>query len=427
MKNEILLVFELITIILGLLSIGLLVLTNKENKFANRLLAGNIACTTLYMCAGALSQSDFFLHHPHFYRAFYPFNLLIYPLYYLYIRAIFTEKKYLTLKDSLHLVPAIVIALQFLPFYAMGTEEKRQYLQMLFTHPGKLTLLNEGWLPSGTISIIVYAIGLIYMVFAIRIFKEARQNNFYLLEESRERPIILSWITALTFTHLIMPFLYFLMLVISPPMQVRYIPILFVQSFLLSSLLVFLFIRPQILYGLSLNIGPENTNPGSYSPNSKVEPPVLFIASGKESSGITVAEAADEEEYPEEDFSGDRQVNDISKSEHFLEYAEIVERCFSEEKIFLKRGFALKDLSALTNIPQHHLTILFNKYWGMRFNDYLNKCRVNYIIGNINDPAWSNLSLEGIAWQAGFSSRITFFKAVKKVTGLSPSALLRRN
>lgn len=419
MKNEILLVFELITITLGLLSIGLLVLTNKENKFANRLLAGNIACTTLYMCAGALSQSDFFLYYPHFYRAFYPFNLLIYPLYYLYIRAIFTDRKYLTPKDILHVVPAILTALQFLPFYTMGTEEKRQYLQMLFAQPEKLTLLNEGLLPAGTISIIVYAIGLIYMVFAIRIFKEARQNNFYLLEESRDRPIILSWITALTFTHLIMPFLYSLMLIISPPMQVRYIPILFVQSFILSSLLIFLFIRPQILYGLSLNICPGSSNTETYPVDTKVESPAPFIRQERVAGAINVEE--------EGDFSGDTEGNDILQSELFRDYAKIVERCFSEEKVFLKRGFALKDLSALTNIPQHHLTTLFNKYWGMRFTDYLNKCRINYIINNIDDPAWSNFSLEGIAWQAGFSSRITFFKAVKKVTGLSPSMLLRRN
>jgi hypothetical protein len=51
---------------------------------------------------------------------------------------------------------------------------------------------------------------------------------------------------------------------------------------------------------------------------------------------------------------------------------------------------------------------------------------VNYIGDNKDNPEWEKMTIEGIGWAAGFNSRITLFKAIKKQTGLSSSSFLKR-
>jgi methylphosphotriester-DNA--protein-cysteine methyltransferase len=51
----------------------------------------------------------------------------------------------------------------------------------------------------------------------------------------------------------------------------------------------------------------------------------------------------------------------------------------------------------------------------------MNICRISYIQKNINNPSWKSLTIEGVGREAGFNSRVTLFKAIKKHTGQSPS------
>ena len=48
----------------------------------------------------------------------------------------------------------------------------------------------------------------------------------------------------------------------------------------------------------------------------------------------------------------------------------------------------------------------------------------NEITNSRNLVPWQQLTLEGIAKLAGFNSRTTFFNAIKKATGLTPSEFM---
>ena len=98
----------------------------------------------------------------------------------------------------------------------------------------------------------------------------------------------------------------------------------------------------------------------------------------------------------------------------------------SVSKPFLKQGYSLIQLSDDIGVPRHHLSALLNKVYGMRFNDFINRYRIAYIIENMDHPEWPKLTLEGIAREAGFNSRTTFFNAIKKLTGLPPTEFLER-
>ncbi|MDQ1163707.1 AraC family transcriptional regulator [Flavobacterium sp. SORGH_AS_0622] len=91
------------------------------------------------------------------------------------------------------------------------------------------------------------------------------------------------------------------------------------------------------------------------------------------------------------------------------------------KKLFLKKDFVIRDLSDETGISVHHLSNLINSEFGLHFQDYVNLKRIEYFKDKINDPEWKDLSLEGMAWDSGFKSRTTCFRAFIKHTGKSPS------
>ncbi|MGO4770529.1 helix-turn-helix domain-containing protein [Flavobacterium sp. W22_SRS_FK3] len=103
------------------------------------------------------------------------------------------------------------------------------------------------------------------------------------------------------------------------------------------------------------------------------------------------------------------------------EYLMKLDKIFSKKKLFLKKDFVIRDLSDETGISVHHLSNLINSEFNLHFQDFVNLKRIEYFNQKINDPEWKDLSLEGMAWGAGFKSRTTCFRAFVKHTGKSPS------
>ena len=95
------------------------------------------------------------------------------------------------------------------------------------------------------------------------------------------------------------------------------------------------------------------------------------------------------------------------------------------KKPFLIHGYSLKQLSGDIHIPLHHLSAFINQHYGIHFNDYINRFRVDHCIAKIANGEWRFKKLEAIAGESGFNNRNTFGVAFKKVTGLSPSRYLK--
>ena len=113
---------------------------------------------------------------------------------------------------------------------------------------------------------------------------------------------------------------------------------------------------------------------------------------------------------------------DIGGKFSYLEaYKPVLEMHLDSAKPYLKKGYSINDLSKETGIPLHHLTALLNKGYQERFNDFINKLRLEELEKRFN-PDWENLTLEGIGKEVGFNSRTTFYNSIKKFKGLSPSA-----
>jgi AraC-like DNA-binding protein len=158
------------------------------------------------------------------------------------------------------------------------------------------------------------------------------------------------------------------------------------------SALVYLFIRPNILYGLH----------GWAKPVIPEEPVDAPVAETKPMS---------------------RRVQ-IS-----TEFGEVlrdkVEVYMGAQKPFLRRGYAIANMSAELGVPLYQLSAFINQQYGQSFNEFINSYRVRYIKDVLlKEPDAEQYTLEAIGKKAGFNSRGTFIAAVKKQTGQTPSAFL---
>jgi AraC-like DNA-binding protein len=111
----------------------------------------------------------------------------------------------------------------------------------------------------------------------------------------------------------------------------------------------------------------------------------------------------------------------IIPEDKMKDYTTVLDKVLADEEPFLKKGFVIRDLSELTDIPIHHLSYLINSKYNLHFQDFVNQKRIEYLKLRVHDKEWRNLSLEGLAWAVGFKSRTTFFRAFIKLTGQSPS------
>jgi AraC-like DNA-binding protein len=103
--------------------------------------------------------------------------------------------------------------------------------------------------------------------------------------------------------------------------------------------------------------------------------------------------------------------------------AERLLQYISTEKPYLDPEITLPQMAESLKVASHHLSQVINEELGMNFFDLINSYRVEEVKKRINDPAFANYSLLGIAFECGFNSKSAFNRLFKKFTGTTPSAM----
>ena len=80
-------------------------------------------------------------------------------------------------------------------------------------------------------------------------------------------------------------------------------------------------------------------------------------------------------------------------------------------------------LSRKLNTKPYLLTKTLNTVLNKKFTDYVNELRITEVKRLLQDPKDEKFTLLALAFDAGFNSKASFNRAVKKITGKSPSAL----
>lgn len=405
---ELLTVFMFLSAFVGLLVSAILAFVNLAfvntvQRHANRLLSVSLFSVALFALTSALLINHSIFLVPHLFRVNMPLHYLVAPCAYLYLRSVLYQEIRFHRFDWLHFLPFGLHTLELLPFLLHGTAYKVHYLQQLLVDVAGVTKQQEGLLPAYYHPVLKFGLGTAYVLLQGRLLW--RFGRRAPAARRPENEALLRWLRVFTFLNLLLypPVLLAMLL----PLDGTYVTI-FAVCALGSYLLVastLLFFQPRILYGMR--------NPPAAAPAAE---PGAAPAAGETAAPPAAVPAADKKE----DLTRAYSLSDERKHA----YRARLEAHMREQQPFLCKGYGIKDLGAETGIPPHHLSALINQEYEMNFSDFLNRYRVEYVKTRMGRPEWRQLTLEGLALEAGFSNRTTFFRAFTKLTGCTPSEYL---
>ncbi len=123
--------------------------------------------------------------------------------------------------------------------------------------------------------------------------------------------------------------------------------------------------------------------------------------------------------------NGNGGANGAAPDQADLELMERIGRHMTEKLRFRDPGLSLEGLAQELGVNRNYVSGAINRCTGMNFNNYINEMRVKEAVRLLSRGASRTLSIDGVALEAGFNDRTTFYRAFKKATGLSPTAFLR--
>jgi len=99
----------------------------------------------------------------------------------------------------------------------------------------------------------------------------------------------------------------------------------------------------------------------------------------------------------------------------------------NQKKPYLSPEFSKHDIVTHLDIPQKTVTDCFNKVIKIPFPRMRNQLRIEYAIDLFKNDAHLKNSISGIATEAGFKNRATFYTAFKEVTKMTPIEWINEN
>lgn len=108
-----------------------------------------------------------------------------------------------------------------------------------------------------------------------------------------------------------------------------------------------------------------------------------------------------------------------------LPYREKLLCLMEEQRPWLEPELNLAELAHRLALHPVLLSKVINIGCGQSFSDFVNTYRVQETRRKMTDPAFKHYSLIGIALESGFSSKSTFNRVFKKITGSSPGDIER--
>ena len=114
--------------------------------------------------------------------------------------------------------------------------------------------------------------------------------------------------------------------------------------------------------------------------------------------------------------------NLIVKHEKHDKIIVLFNQAIENEKIFIKSELTLKWLSEKFDYPSYLVSQAINLHYNKSFFDVINESRVKEAQQRLKNLP-SKHTIESVAFEVGFNSRASFYRAYKKFTGETPKLL----
>lgn len=131
--------------------------------------------------------------------------------------------------------------------------------------------------------------------------------------------------------------------------------------------------------------------------------------------------------YPsEQETQTKKYKNSLLTKTEALKIQNLLEELMKAQKPFLDGHLSISKLANMMEIHHKQLSQVINEKYQTNFFNFINTYRVREVESKINNPAYENFSLLGIAFESGFNTKSAFSKAFKRVNGITPSEFKKR-
>ena len=355
----------------------------------------NLFIISLTLTSNFIGAQGLFIKFPHLFRIVSPLHYLLGPsTYFMVVLGLYPERR-LKIIDTLHLVPFILHAAELIPFYALPEAEKTVFIKNLYAPGVNPWFFKDGLLLSYRDHILIkFAFISCYLTFLwVYIY---RYKKFVSKIFDRKNSHVFSFLTfeVLNKSFLTIVTLYITLFYINDLSILLQAPsILLMADILVGITIVLLF--PSLLLGV------------------KPVPSTFKIAEPSIQDEALVIEHI--EPHPSAAPATAKQ------SYHF----ELIETMMQRNQPFLEPQFSREKLALLIGISQHNVTEAITRNTSLSFNDYINTYRINYLCDLVrSEKLLLSYTIEALALKVGFSNRVTFTNAVKRIRGILPKELL---
>lgn len=335
-----------------------------------------------------LILSEWILYIPLLYKTFAPFNLLIPPLGYFYIRAVVKNERKISRKDYFHFIPFFVFVLSYTPFYIMPYQEKWDIVYKVVHDYSNNYKSQDGIIPESIYYLVRFVQAFIYVYFQWRLIRSAEKEVSITFTIPHKASVI-QWLKFFTLMPMgaLLGLIAIFIVVLSTSSGLQsgsagwYSLIVSMSVFSFS---VYLLLNPKLLYGIPFGPAEIQTS------ESKVQ-----------------------------------TLNEIDLGSTYAHDILLIENAFLKDKLYLTPNLNINQLSVLLGIPARDLSFIINNHYKLRFNDFINKYRIDFVVEKIEQGWLDRFTLQALASTAGYVNKTTFNNAFKKHVGHTPSEYIQ--
>jgi len=334
-------------------------------------MAAVILVTSLMIILGALNFSGKIQNYIHLLRVESPIHLLFGPATYFYAASCLNAKFKFKKIHLLHLLPFLLNAIWYFPFYIESTQYKLLYYET-FKSSGSIVIPIQYLIK--TISGIVYFIAQLYL---------AKKYNLFTKQPQPQNKELFYWLNFyflcqfLLLTGLFIDHLTGLSLFKDP-----YCFAVTMVTVFLYLIVLGLFFSPRLLYGYN------------YVEKTQIE------------------------KYANSNLDDGFKNEILEKLEAYMKL---------ETKPYLETKLSLQQVATDLSITKQELSQIVNEKVNMNFNDYINSYRIEEAKNMLTSSSFKNITIDAIAQKSGFHSKSAFYNSFKKQVGVLPKEYARLN
>ncbi len=341
--------------------------TKKAKKQARLFIGCFVAVHSLFILEFVLYMSNIQFQFPHTYLIASTVALLYGPLLYFYFRSV-TQNYKLVKKDLLHFLPTVVLLIVLFPMYASSASDK---IEMMLDINSTYKTYSVIIFITKISSLIIYGV----LIWELQ-FKKNKKQTF-----KSSKPIS-RWMKSVYNIHVIYIVSYLVYGVSAVGFLGSYSNFIFhsqvgIMSFMVIYIAYMAYVQPNIFNNEHIPLAER-----------------VFLEKYKK-SGLTDALSS--------------------------ELKENLIKLLVEDKIYKDSGLSLDTLSQKLTTTRHNTSQIINEHFSMNFFELINKFRIEESINILKEDVYGNLHIIDIAYEVGYNNKVTFNKAFKKATTLTPS------